>query len=142
MTRLDTAALHRWLTDQIEICRQTPTYGMTEADTAAALTKVDGWLRRLAGDQLHTPGHDRNPPALLASGRVEADADTLRRLLDQWAAETPIEARAKTFQEVANQLDRFTIAPDPFPFADRQPQARPPLAHRLQLAVDWARSLI
>ncbi len=167
MTRLDTAALHHWLTEAItaaengrnswladanRISQIAPTVAennyqaaLDAADQAAALFDIDGWLRTQAGDQLHQPGHDLNPTALLASGQVEADVDELRTWIMARAAATPIETRAKTYTAVAAELDRFALDA-PFPSPVRAPRWEAPVPrrwpHRLVMVYRAARDLV
>lgn len=153
MTRLDTAALHRWLTDAANQTRAERDSIDTTTDDAIAATDrafvyrdIDGWLCSTAGHQLHEPGHDLNPDAYLASGQVEADLDELRTWILERAAATPIEARAKTYTAVANRLHQFAVAPDPFPHGDDTPGWGPPVPgwwpERLRMAWRAARDLV
>ncbi len=152
MTRLDTAALHTWLTDALNQLQPNTGDGRTIAaiaddfDTYAALFDIDGWLRTQAADQLHRPGHHLEPVALLEHPDLRIAVDDLHTWLTARAANTGHETRAKTYAAVAAELPRFTLAPDPFPHGDDTAGWAPPgprwWPHRLQLAAAWARDLI
>lgn len=150
MTLLDTARLHRWLTNQLDDLQPNAGDGRTTAaiaddfDQFAALFDIDGWLRRQASDQLHRPGHDLNPDAHINHPDLRIPADDLRAWLTARADAAEFETRAKTYAAVAAELDRYTLRPDPFPHGDDTPGWAPPptLPSRLARAVEWARDLI
>lgn len=131
MTRLDAAALHTWLTDQIALAQATadethnapdqmPTL-LGAFDRARTYLDIDGWLRRQATDQLHRHGHTLDPEALLAHPSLRIATEDAHAWITARAAATTIETRAKTYQAVANQLARFTIDStyrEAFPYGD------------------------